>query len=113
MEEVDGAGETGRGCVGDLDQDRHVLGLDAMLVRRAAIAEVVAQFDRARYGVADPGQDLDRLGSKIDPTVFVITHPGQHLLADVPCNAMRSFGIAAAILPTSPIKCRVSAGSSS
>src|ERR1700730_15375381 len=107
MEELDRAGDTGAGCVGDLDHDRHVLGLDAMLVRRAAIAEVVAEFDRTRYGVADPGQDLDRLGSKIDRTGFVITLPGQHLLADVPLQCDASFGIAAAILPTSPIKCRV------
>ena len=63
-----------------------ILRLHQVLVRRAAIAKVIAELDRRRHGIADFGQHGDRLGADIHRARFVIALPGQHLLAHVPLD---------------------------
>src|SRR5439155_9010406 len=86
MEELDWASDARAGRVRHLDHDRHVFRLDAMLVQRAAVAEMVAELDRSWHRLADPRQDADRLGAEIDRARLVITLPGEHFLAHAPLH---------------------------
>ncbi len=86
MEELDRALHAGQNRVGDLDHDAGILGLHHVLVRGAAVAEVIAEIDAIRHRVADPSQHVDGLGAEVGRTFVVVAFPGQHLLAHVPLD---------------------------
>jgi hypothetical protein len=55
VEILDRALDAGADGVRHLDHEAHVFRLHKMLVSRTAVAEVIAELDRGRHGVADAG----------------------------------------------------------
>ena len=92
MEEPDRVLDPAADRIGHLDHDAHVFGLNAVLVGRAAVAEMVAELDRSGHRVADLGQDRERLAAEIDGSLLVIAFPGQHFLAHIPLHGEPVIG---------------------
>jgi hypothetical protein len=84
VEELDRPPHPGRDRIDDLDDDPGVLWLDHVIVRRAAVAQVVAELDRRRYAVTDRYQLSDGFLPEIDRPRLVLALPGNDLLAHVP-----------------------------